>query len=167
MLHDIIGLVGTNPGALTASPECSRIAPHLRAAAAAEPPPSQPTVSCPEDLTAYVQPGHLDQILANLLSNARKYAGGATCLQGRAIDTDRVLISVTDAGPGIPEDFHQQLFQRSARHPDTAETVAGTGIGLFISRALARANGGDLIHRSNHPTGSCFELTLPRRSPSS
>jgi signal transduction histidine kinase len=166
VLHDIVGLVGTNQGALAASPECCLVAPHLRAAAAAQPLASKPIVSCPEDLTAYVQPGHLDQVLANLLSNAHKYAGGATCLEARAVDTARVLISVADAGPGIPQDFQQQLFQRSARHPDTAATVAGTGIGLFISRALARANGGDLTHRSNDPTGSRFELTLPRHPPS-
>jgi signal transduction histidine kinase len=165
VLHDIVGLVDSNPGALTASPECCLLAPHLRAAAAAQPPMRQPVVSCPEELTAYVQPGHLDQVLANLLSNARKYAGGATCLEARALDVDRVVISVADAGPGIPEDFHDQLFQRSARHPSTVATVAGTGIGLFISRALARANGGDLTHRSNRPTGSCFDLTLPRRRP--
>jgi signal transduction histidine kinase len=165
VLHDIVALVGTNPAELTASPECCLLAPHLHAAAAAQPPNHQPVVSCPEDLTAYVQPGHLDQILANLLSNAHKYAGGATCLQARALDSDRVVISVTDAGPGIPQDFNEQLFQRSARHPSTVATVAGTGIGLFISRALARANGGDLVHRSNHPTGSCFELTLPRQAP--
>jgi signal transduction histidine kinase len=163
VLHEIVGLVGTNPGALTASPEHCVIAPHLRAAADAQPLASQPVVACPEELTGYVQPGHLDQILANLLSNAHKYAGGATCLEARAIDAERVVISVSDSGPGIPQDFHEQLFQRSARHPDTVETVAGTGIGLFISRALARANGGDLTHRSNDPTGSCFELTLPRR----
>ena len=163
VLHDIVGLVGTNPGALTASPECCVLAPHLRAAAAAQPPTSQPEVSCPEELTAHVQPGHLDQVLANLLSNAHKYAGGATCLEARVVDDDRVLVAVVDAGPGIPQDFHAQLFQRSSRHPDTATTVSGTGVGLFISRALARANGGDLTHRSNDTTGSRFELVLPRR----
>jgi signal transduction histidine kinase len=163
VVNEIVGLVGSNTGALTASPECCPVAPHLRAAAGAQPPAGQPTVRCPEDLTAHVQPGHLDQVLANLLSNARKYAGGATCLEARALDSDRVLIAVSDVGPGIPEDFRDQLFQRSARHRDTAATVAGTGIGLFISRALARANGGDLTYRSNDPTGSRFELTLPRR----
>jgi signal transduction histidine kinase len=167
VLHEIVGLVGTNPGQLTASPERCPVAPHLHAAAAAQPPGSQPIVSCPDELTGYVQPGHLDQILANLLSNAHKYAGGATCVEARAADIDRVVISVSDAGPGIPQDFHDQLFQRSARHPDTVATVSGTGIGLFISRALARANGGDLVHRNSHPHGSCFELTLPRWHPTS
>src|SRR3712207_4977103 len=105
VLHDIVGLVGSNPGALTATPECCQLAAHLRAAAAAQPPAGQPVVSCPEELTAHVQPGHLDQILANLLSNAHKYAGGATCLQARALDSERVAIAVSDAGSGIPEDF--------------------------------------------------------------
>lgn len=161
VLHEIVGLVESNPGALTASPEPCLVAPHLRAAAAAQPPPGQLGVSCPEELMAYVQPGHLDQVLANLLTNARKYAGGATCLEARTLDDQHVVISVSDAGPGIPEDFRERLFDRSTRHPDTATRVAGTGIGLFISRALARANGGDLTHRDNDPTGSCFDLTLP------
>ncbi len=165
VLHDIVGLVGSNDAALTASPERCLLAPRLRAAAAAQPPGGQPEVSCPEDLVAHVQPGHLDQVLTNLLSNAHKYAGGATCLEARALDADRVAVSVSDAGPGVPQEFHPRLFQRSARHPDTAATVAGTGIGLFISRALARANGGDLTYRSGSPTGSRFELVLPRRGP--
>jgi len=69
------------------------------------------------------------------------------------------VIAVQDDGPGIPEDFRDQVFRRRTRHPDTADAVSGRGLGLHISRALALANGGDL-RLSDSPSGSCFELVL-------
>ena len=164
VLHDIVSLVETNPGGLAARPEPVLLAPRLQAAAAAQPLGHQPEVSCPADLVALVQPSHLDQVLANLLGNAGKYAGGATCLAARAVD-GQVVVHVDDEGPGIPEDFREDAFRRRARHPATADTVVGRGLGLHISRALALANGGDL-RVGEKEVGARFELVLqaPRGS---
>lgn len=158
VLHDIVSLVETNPGGMTAHPEPTLLAPRLQAAAAAQLAGHQPEVSCPADLVALVQPSHLDQVLANLLGNATKYAGGATCLSAQAVD-GHVVVAVDDDGPGIPEDFREDAFRRRVRHPDTADTVAGRGLGLHISRALALANGGDL-RLGERATGTRFELRL-------
>jgi len=159
VLRDIVSLVEANPGGLTARPEPTALLPHLRAAAAAQPASAQPDVHCPEDLVVLIQPGHLDQVLANLLGNATKYAGGATRVVATPDGERQVVIAVQDDGPGIPEDFRDQVFRRRTRHPDTADTVSGRGLGLHISRALALANGGDL-RLSSEPGGSCFELVL-------
>lgn len=162
VLHDIVSLVETNPGGITARPEPTLLAPRLLAAAAAQSEGHQPAVACPEDLRALVQPTHLDQVLANLLGNATKYAGGATHLCATPTPDGRVVVVVEDRGPGIPADFREHVFTRRTRHPDTAGTVAGRGLGLHISRALALANGGDLQLADSWPceVGSRFELVL-------
>ncbi|CAM3572196.1 HAMP domain-containing sensor histidine kinase [Nocardioides marinus] len=164
VLHDIVALVEANPGGLTARPEPTLLGPHLQAAAAAQPAGAQPEVHCADDLVALIQPGHLDQVLANLLGNATKYAGGATRLVATPDGERRVVVAVQDDGPGIPDDFRDQVFRRRTRHPDTADTVSGRGLGLHISRALALANGGDL-RLSSEPGGSCFELVLQAGPP--
>lgn len=160
VLREVLAMVSSEGGALTARRERCPIAPHLAEAAATQPAGLRPAVSVEPDLVALVQPGHLDQILANLLSNAEKYAGGATELRGWRAATGKVHVSVTDAGDGIAPAFRDSLFQRFSRDTVTAGTVTGTGLGLFISRELARANGGDLHHEDVRPHGSRFVLTL-------
>lgn len=81
VLHDILALVSSQSGKLVARPEPCPVARHLRLAVAGLPPARQPEVRCSEGLTALVQPGHLYQILANLLGNAEKYAGGAARIE--------------------------------------------------------------------------------------
>lgn len=160
VLLDILTHVSSEHGGLTAVPEVCRIRPRLHAAAAGARPP-QPVVDCPADLTALVQPGHLDQILANLLGNADKYAGGAVTLNARTARDGRVEIAVIDRGPGVPSAFRDQLFERYSREPGTSAEVLGVGLGLFISRGLARANGGEIEYRDAIPHGAEFVVWLP------
>ncbi|MFL6024553.1 MAG: sensor histidine kinase [Marmoricola sp.] len=161
VLYDIFTMVSSDRGALSADPEPCQVAGHLGSAASARPPGMQPQVDCPEELLASVQPGHLDQILVNLLSNADKYAGGATRISAVARPDQQVEIRVEDAGPGVPEEFREHLFQRFSRSTATAPEVIGTGLGLFITRELARANGGEVRHCDGTPRGSVFVVTLP------
>jgi signal transduction histidine kinase len=155
-------MVSSERGALTARRQPCRVEDHCRDAVAGQPASRRAAVQCEPGLLALVQPGHLDQILANLLSNADKYAGGATLVCAETNASGDVEISVVDTGPGIPADFRDDLFQRFSRSASTAAHVTGTGLGLFISRELARANGGDLHHRDADPAGSIFVVTLPR-----
>ena len=160
VLHEILAMVSSENNALTAHREECLLEPHLRSAAAGW--TGAPTVTCEPGLTVLAQPGHLDQILVNLLSNADKYAGGATRIAASTTPDGVVGIEVEDAGPGVPAAFQTSLFQRFSRDLETAGTVVGTGLGLFITRELARANGGDVSHRPATPTGSVFVVTLPR-----
>lgn len=159
---DILALARSDGGALSARPQPCDLRPQLLAAAAAQPPGRQPVVECPENLVVQVQPDHLDQIVANLLSNAEKYGGGATRLVASTVGEDRVTVSVVDEGPGVPSEFRGRLFERFSRAAEATRQAAGTGLGLYITRELARANDAEVDHRAGVPTGAVFTLTLPR-----
>lgn len=161
MLRDILMLVSSESSELVTRPEACLVSEHIRAAVADLPPTRQPGISCPEALSTRVQPSHLDQMLANLLGNAEKYAGGATRVE--VLDRDGwVEILVVDAGPGIPVTLRENLFQRFSRGTESSGNVSGTGLGLFITRQLAHANGGRLSHSAGPMGGSVFWLCLPR-----
>lgn len=160
VLHEVLAIVSSEGGALTARRQPCPVGPRLTEAVATLPADQLTSVHAEPGLSALVQPGHLDQILANLLSNAEKYAGGATEIRACSTPAGQVRITVADAGPGIAPGFRRHLFERFSRDTGTAGTVTGTGLGLFISRELARANGGDLHHEDIAPTGSRFVLTL-------
>jgi two-component system osmolarity sensor histidine kinase EnvZ len=75
-----------------------------------------------------------------------------------ALDGGYVEISVRDHGPGIPADKLSELFRKFSRlDPD----VHGTGIGLYLSRAIARAHGGDLVLAKSPGPGCRFVFRLP------
>ena len=160
VIADILSLVTSERGALTAVPERCQLALRLSHSAASLRADGPVRVDCPADIFALVQPGHLDQILGNLLSNAEKYGGGVVSLRARRDGEGWVEVVVEDHGPGVPEKFRENLFTRYSRDTRTAEQVMGTGLGLFISRELAHANGGDLFHREASPQGSEFVLRL-------
>ena len=79
---------------------------------------------------------------------------------------DGVDISVRDHGDGVPAEFVPHLFGRFARADTPASrTKKGTGLGLYIVRQLAEANGGTIAY-ANHPTGGgCFTVRLPMTAP--
>jgi PAS domain S-box-containing protein len=110
------------------------------------------------DVTVCFNPGHLQQILVNLLSNATKYAGGATAIRIVETGGGRVLVRVEDRGPGVPEEFRPRLFDRLTRAERDSGHVRGTGLGLYIVRALAQANHGGVRHEPNPAGGSVFVL---------
>lgn len=103
-------------------------------------------------------PLRFQQMLGNLVSNARKY-GMPPFVVRVAARAAEVLIEVEDSGLGVPEDFRPRLFQEYSRAPGTP--VRGTGLGLFVVRALAEAQGGSVGYRPRKPHGSVFSLTLP------
>ncbi|MFD1948681.1 HAMP domain-containing sensor histidine kinase [Nocardioides aestuarii] len=159
VLTDVLTLVASESGELVARPEPYAVQPAVLAAVASLPAAGRPRVEGAGDATVLVQPLHLDQMLANLLGNAVKYAGGADVVRIEAVGPT-VTISVTDHGPGIPADLRDRLFERFSR-ADDARHRPGTGLGLFITRELARANGGEVVHRDARPHGAVFELSLP------
>ena len=121
------------------------------------------TVIAEADLTAYVDPVRLRQMVGNLVSNALRHTppGGRVTIHADTV-ADRLIIKVTDTGPGIaPEDL-PKLFDRFWR-ADTSRSRAtgGSGLGLPIARQLARAHGGDLTATSRPGTGSTFTIDLP------
>ena len=117
-----------------------------------------------ETLVAEVDVDALDRIVTNLVSNACRY--GAAPISVSADELHGVLhVTVSDSGPGVPEEFVPQLFTRFARSSASASTVTGTGLGLAIARSYARAHRGEVSYRPAAPRGAAFELTLPRLTP--
>ncbi|MEV6300678.1 PAS domain S-box protein [Actinoplanes sp. NPDC051861] len=115
------------------------------------------------DARILFHPGHLQQILVNLLSNAAKYAGGATSVRIEPTPAG-VAVHIEDNGPGVPDEFRPRLFDRLTRAERDAGTVRGTGLGLYIVRSLARANHGEVRHEPHPAGGSIFVLeTEPAR----
>jgi PAS domain S-box-containing protein len=104
-----------------------------------------------------------EQILLNLLTNALKFtpAGGhVSVTQHRS--GGLVALAVEDDGPGIPADQQEQIFEPFTQLGRSwISAHEGAGLGLSISRELARAMGGDLIVSSETGRGSVFTLTLP------
>jgi signal transduction histidine kinase len=122
---------------------------------------------CPPSLTAFADPERLRQILFNLLNNAVKFtpAEGRVRLSCREADNDTVRFSVEDSGSGIPLDKQESIFQpfvQLGRYDGSGK--AGAGLGLAISRDLARAMQGDVSVESEVGRGSTFTLTLPRQA---
>ncbi|MFD0481472.1 PAS domain S-box protein [Kineococcus sp. GCM10028916] len=113
-----------------------------------------------QDLTVLADRGHLEQVLTNLVSNAVKYGATPVRLVARRRG-ELVALDVVDAGPGVPESFVPHLFDRFARATTGAAVdKKGTGLGLYIARALANANGGNLTYQPAAGGGARFTLTL-------
>jgi signal transduction histidine kinase len=124
-------------------------------------------VDVPPELVAYADQEKVQQILLNLLSNATKFTPAEGCVSVDAFADpdrdDRVYVRVRDTGVGIPSDRLEQLFKPFVQvDASQARRAEGTGLGLTISRDLARGMGGDLRARSEEGAGSSFTLTLPR-----
>jgi signal transduction histidine kinase len=105
------------------------------------------------------------QILLNLLSNALKFTQRGEVVLAVEETADDVRLAVSDTGIGIPEHAIGELF-REFHQLDVGDgrKYPGTGIGLALSRRLARALGGEIEVRSRESEGSTFTLVLPRSS---
>ncbi len=103
------------------------------------------------------------QILFNLVDNACKYAGtGATVRLSSQVHAGTLILAVDDDGPGVPAHMRRKIFtafDRGTRGP--GDSVRGLGLGLAISRELARGLGGQLLCTTSAMGGARFELHLP------
>jgi signal transduction histidine kinase len=122
---------------------------------------------CAEDIAVYADPDRLDQIVLNLLANAVKFTppgGKVELIVG--CDAESVTISVKDTGPGIPPEKQAAIFQPFVQLAAPGDASGGgVGLGLAISRDLARAMDGDISVSSEVGRGSRFSLRLPRSAP--
>ncbi len=113
------------------------------------------------ETTLTTDPGAVQQILTNLVENACKYGGDGAVVLRAAAASDRCFVEVRDSGPGVPERHRTKIFEpfeRAGR--DGAEEAPGVGLGLALSRDLARELGGDLTLEPSS-VGAVFRLSLP------
>jgi len=120
-------------------------------------------VSLPEDLpTVAADTSSLSEVFANLIDNALKYSheGGSVTVSA-AIDGNYVRVNVLDRGIGMPSNVVSNLFHKFYRSHRSRETVAGTGIGLYICKAIVDSHGGNIEVKSEDGHGSLFSFTIP------
>lgn len=105
----------------------------------------------------------IQRMLSNLLDNAIKYthSGGKVDVSLSDNGSGKILISVSDTGIGISPEELPHIFDRFYRG-DQSRSTAGIGLGLSLSRAIARAHGGDIKATSIPGKGSSFTITLPK-----
>ena len=112
------------------------------------------------NLTAHIDPDHTYRIFHNLFRNALEALGQSEAPALRVeveIIDDKACFNIIDTGPGIPPNIQKNLFKAFT----TGANKGGTGLGLTISRELARAQGGNLILQSTSAAGTIFTLSLP------
>lgn len=119
-------------------------------------------------LRVVTDPVRVRQVLTNLLSNAIKYTprGGSISLRSVQEPHDgrsRVGIEVRDTGHGVPAELRDRIFDEFVRAD--SRTASGNGVGLAISRRLARMLGGDVTFSPNQPNGAVFTLWLESTTP--
>ena len=110
--------------------------------------------------------GKVRQILMNMVDNAVKFTErGAVAIRANASGADesqiRLVVEVEDTGVGIADDQFEKLFEEFARLGSSTTSEPGTGLGMAISRRLARVMGGDLTVTSRLGKGSVFRLEIP------
>ncbi len=119
------------------------------------------TLDCPPRLAVHADPLRVQQMVLNLLSNAAKYGAPPVTVQARP-DGDSVRVVVRDSGPGVPAEAVPTLFEEFSRAP--ANGAPGSGLGLFVVRSLARAQGGRAWYEGS-AEGTAFAFTLPAAPP--
>jgi signal transduction histidine kinase len=114
-------------------------------------------------LTAYADPTRFRQILRNLLTNAERYGGPHVEIRSARIG-DEAVITVSDDGPGVPPSEREAVFEEWQGSDLVGQHPESIGLGLTISRRLARAMDGDLTYQ--YVDGmSVFAVTLPMEAP--
>jgi len=114
-------------------------------------------IEVPRELELQADREALERIFGNLLTNAAKYGAPPVVVTAQARDTF-FRVSVEDTGEGVPPDLVPRLFERFER----GSVGHGSGLGLSIAQAYARAHGGELVYDPAPTGGARFELILPR-----
>ena len=136
----------------------------MRSTAPPSPPDKSVELDIPESVWALADPGRLEQVLVNLLTNAYRYGGSAHPPGGARRRRTESLVTVADDGDGVPDELVPKLFERFTRGAG-ADGVNGSGLGLAIARALVEGLGGRIWYEPGEPAGARFSFTLRAPKP--
>lgn len=118
------------------------------------------SISIPGGITAWGDARRVEQVIRNLLVNARSYGGDQVLVEGFTMGEHFVVV-VSDNGPGVPPEAVDIIFEHFEQvSKGDARISQGIGLGLPIARRLARAMGGDVWYEKRFPTGSRFCLSI-------
>ncbi|MCE5237878.1 CHASE2 domain-containing protein [bacterium] len=115
----------------------------------------------PDTPALWADRGKLEEVLINLVNNAIKYSPDGGLITIAAEPQDNMMrFSITDMGVGVSREAQSRLFQRYQR-VGNKQRVSGTGLGLFVCKALIEAHGGKIWVQSEEGKGSTFYFTVP------
>jgi signal transduction histidine kinase len=162
LIEQLLDLSRFDLAAIDIAPERVRLRPRIEALArvAAGAHPEAVTVSVGVDLEAVIDPTALDRMLSNLVANALRHGEPPVTVTAARHDK-HLRLAVEDRGEGVPAEFVPRLFDRFARSSAAKSHTEGSGLGLSITRAYARAHGGDIVYEPVIPRGARFEVVLP------
>lgn len=166
LLQHMLDVTMMETGRIRIDPKEVSVSDVLNGAIETAPPPSGRIVENDLDpeLKARADPGRLEQVFVNLLTNSYRFGAGPTTISRRGGDRNRragdrgILITVEDRGPGIEPEMATSLFEPFARGAK-AQPQHGSGLGLAIVKRLMRAMGGDIWYEPS-PEGARFVLQL-------
>jgi signal transduction histidine kinase len=168
LVDDMLFVAQIEAGQLEVRPSELDLAAIVRQAVAeAQPRAAAAAVSltCDADAAVPVQAdkGRMFRILDNLVSNAIKFTPAGGDVKVSVSQTDGfVRLEVADSGIGIAVDDQERLFERFYRTSTAVEQhFPGTGLGLYIARAIVEAHGGSIAVRSGPGEGASFSVALP------
>jgi signal transduction histidine kinase len=166
MVRQLLTVTRLESGALRPTPEVVSLAQRVRRAweaIAVEEIPFE-LVDESEGWLAVADVDQLDQVLWALLDNAVKYGGRSQVEARITVDGGRLRVTITDRGRGVAEADRSRLFARFARGTGQ-KAEDGSGLGLYVSRELCRAMGGDLVlEPASADGGAAFTIWLPAES---
>jgi len=115
-----------------------------------------------ENIFAWADPNKVSWVISNLLGNALRYAEGGSIELDAEVKGKRVLVSVEDNGPGIPEEYQKKIFEKFVRAGSDKDEKGGTGLGLAIAKEIINAHNGRIWVDSKEGEGSKFSFYIPR-----
>jgi signal transduction histidine kinase len=172
LINDVLDMAKIESGRMNLHPEKFKVHDMLESAISIT-----STLANAKNLALYIEPDsekeleiiadhtRINQVMINLINNSIKFTEtGQISLHARALDSDKILITVRDTGIGIPADHLETIFQEFSQvDTSTTRKVGGTGLGLPISRRLVEMHGGRLwVESAGIPgQGSTFYVELP------
>ena len=158
IVEDLLVAARADTDSLAVRPEVLPIRREVEQLVATTAPGLEPEISIPVGLRAWADPLRFRQIVRNLLTNAVRYGGDSVVI--RADDAgEEIWLEVEDDGEGVAEADHEAIFEPYIRAAKEAGLPGSIGLGLPVSRRLARLMGGELFYRFDGR--SAFVLRLP------
>jgi signal transduction histidine kinase len=155
---DMLTTAQASRGGLAAQAEPMELVAALRATALAMTHDSTIAVQAPPVLEVVADSVRVQQMLTNLLSNAIKYGAPPIAIIATAT-AGKAVIRIEDGGHGVPQEFQPRLFEQYARAEGSR--ASGTGLGLYVVKALAEVQGGTAWHEPRPGGGASFCFSLP------
>jgi signal transduction histidine kinase len=162
LIEQLLDLSRLDASAISIEPQPIRLRALLTEVAAETARDADVRIDVAEDLEVHADRLALEQIMGNLVGNALRYGAPPVIVRAQPMDM-YLRVSVEDEGEGVPLELVPRLFERFER----GTVGEGSGLGLSIAQAYARAHGGDLIYDRAETGGARFDLILPRAPSSS